>query len=131
MDAVWSPQSLTPGMCQVASRLHAAVAAEGLPARPGETWVGSTEVLESTFSKLKRLEGSYADDGFTTLSLALGALLGQRTEADVRQALDTRQMLDTVPKKVADNGCHRLLGTTVHLLRRRFVKPQNTNPSPG
>ena len=125
LDAVWSTlgstSPLTPGACEVASRLRVSVAAEGSPARPGETWVGSTEVLESTFGKLKRLEGSYSGDGFTTLTLALGALLGERTEADVRQALDA------VPQKVADTWCQRLLGTTVHMLRRRFVKPQNTN----
>jgi len=116
LDRVWSTQELTPGAREVAARLRASVCAEGSQAHLGETLVGSTEVLESTFGKLKRLEGSYSGDGFTSLSLVLGAILGERTEEQVQRALDA------VPKKLADNCCHRLLGTTVHMLRRLFVK---------
>ena len=116
LDRVWSTQALTPGAREVAARLRASVCAEGSQAQPGETLVGSTEVLESTFGKLKRLEGSYSGDGFTSLSLVLGAILGERTEEQVQQALDA------VPTKVVDNCCHRLLGTTVHMLRRLFTK---------
>jgi hypothetical protein len=115
LDRLWSTQELTPGAREVAARLRASVAAEATQAKPGETLVGSTEVLESIFGKLKRLEGSYAGDGFTSLALALGAIVGDRTEQQIQQALDT------VPKKVVATCTRRLLGTTVHQLRRLFV----------
>lgn len=87
--------------------------------------MGSTEVLESTFGKLKQLEGSYAGDGFTTLSLVPGAILGERSEEEVRPALDT------VPKKTAASLARQLLGTTQHQLRRLFIKTADSVPNPA
>lgn len=115
LDQVWAELELTPDAREVAGRLRAAVAREGQPAQAGETLVGSTEVLESTFGKLKRLEGNYAGDGFTGLSLALGAILSERTEQQVREALEA------VPQKEAVGWIQRLLGPTVQILRRAFV----------
>jgi hypothetical protein len=115
LELAWSEIAWTPGARDVAARLRAVVQSEGEQAQPGESLVGSTEVLESTFGTLKRLEGSYAGDGFTGLTLALGALVGERSEAQVREALNA------VPKKVAERWVKRLLGTTVQMLRRRFV----------
>jgi hypothetical protein len=65
--------------------------------------------------KLKRLEGRYAHDGFTGLSLALGALVGPSTEAPLHQALEA------MPKKAADGTVRRLIGTTVQMLRSTIV----------
>lgn len=124
LDRVWAELELTPGAGEVADRLRAAVAREGQQAQPGETLVGSTEVLESTFGKLKRLEGSFSGDGFTSLSLVLGAFLGEHTEQQVRQALDT------IPKKTADSFAKRLLGPTVQTLRRLFVKSADSVTDP-
>jgi hypothetical protein len=124
LDQVWAPLELTPGAHEVANRLRAAMAREGQQAQPRETLVGSTEVLESTFGKLKRLEGNFSGDGFTSLSLILGAFLGQRTEEQVRQALDT------IPRKAADSFAKRLLGPTIHTLRRLFIKSADSETNP-
>lgn len=115
LEGAWSQVEWTPGARDVAARLRTAVRTEGAQAKPGESLVGSTEVLESTFGTLKRLEGSYAGDGFTGLSLALGAILGNRSEEQVREALEA------VPKKEAEGWVKRLLGTTVQMFRRVFV----------
>jgi hypothetical protein len=115
LDAVWSKLEMMPGAHDVAARLRTAVRTEGAQAKPGEKLVASTEILESVFGKLKRLEGSYAGDGFTGLSLAVGALLGEATEAQAKEALEA------VPKKEADNWVQRVLGTTVQMFRRLFV----------
>ncbi len=120
LETAWSPIEWTPGARDVAARLKTAVRTEGVQAKPGEALVGSTEVLESTFGTLKRLEGSYAGDGFTGLTLALGALLGDRSEAQVRAALEA------VPKKEAEGWVKRLLGTTVQMFRRAFVGTSKT-----
>lgn len=115
LDAEWSKLEVTPGARDVAVRLRTAARIEGAQAKPGEKLVASTEVLESVFGKLKRLEGSYAGDGFTGLSLAVGALLGEATEEQAKEALDA------VPKKEADTWVKRVLGTTVQMFRRLFV----------
>jgi hypothetical protein len=115
LEAEWSKLEMTPGARDVAARLRTAVRTEGAQAKPGEKLVASTEVLESVFGKLKRLEGSYAGDGFTGLSLAVGALLGEATEAQAKEALEA------VPKKEAENWVKRVLGTTVQMFRRLFV----------
>jgi hypothetical protein len=73
LDAEWSKSEVTPGGRDVAARLRTAARTEGAQAKPGEKLVASMEVLESVFGKLKRLEGSYAGDGFTGLSWAVGA----------------------------------------------------------
>jgi len=115
LQAAWSQVEWTPGARDVAARLTTAVRVEGAQAEASESLVASTEVLESTFGRLKRLEGSYAGDGFTGLSLALGAILCDRSEEQVRAALDA------VPKKEADGWVKRLLGTTVQMFRLVFV----------
>lgn len=115
LDTAWSKLPLTGGARDVAARLRTAARTEGAQAKPGEKLLASTEVLESVFGKLKRLEGSYASDGFTGLSLAVGAFLGEATEEHVKEALDA------VPQKAADNWVKRLLGTTVQMCRRLFV----------
>jgi hypothetical protein len=120
LETAWSQIAWTPGARDVAARLKTAVRTEGAQAKPGEALVGSTEVLESTFGTLKRLEGSYAGDGFTGLTLALGALLGDRSEGQVRAALEA------VPKKEAEGWVKRLLGTTVQMFRRVFVGSDKT-----
>ena len=115
LDAEWSKLTMTPGGHDVAARLRTAVRTEGAQAKPGEALVASTEVLESIFGKLKRLEGAYAGDGFTGLSLALGALVGVQTEEQTQEALEA------VPKKEADGWVKRVLGTTVQMFRHMFV----------
>jgi hypothetical protein len=115
LEAEWSRLAMTPGARDVAARLRTSVRTEGAQAKPGEKLVASTEVLESVFGKLKRLEGCYAGDGFTGLSLAVGAFLGEATEAQAKEALEA------VPKKEADNWVKRVLGTTVQMFRHLFV----------
>lgn len=117
LDAAWSSLKLTQGTgaYDLAIRLRTAVRNEGAQARLGEKLVASTEVLESIFGKLKRLEGDYANDGFTGMTLALGAFLGERTEEQAREALEA------VPKKEAENWVKKVVGTTVQMFRRLFV----------
>jgi len=69
------------------------------------------------FRQLKRLEWDPRRQGFTAMVLALGAILGQPGEADVRQALEA----------VAQEGCpswlRQNLGLSTHVcvptLRRK------------
>jgi len=116
LGAAWAEVAWTPGAWDVAARLRASVRREGAQAAAGERLVGSTEVLESAFGKLKRVEGSYAGDGFTGLVLSLGAMTGTWSEADVCQALAA------VPQKKAEGWVKRVLGKSVQWFRRLFVE---------
>jgi hypothetical protein len=86
--------------------------------RPQERLVGSTEVLESAFGVQKRLARDQAASGLTGLSLALGAVLGQRAAATVRADLEA------TPEKKTQGWARRLLGKTVLWLRRLFFSEQ-------
>jgi len=43
----------------------------------GERLLGSSEIIESVFGKQKFLERNYAKEGFTTLILGIGAIVGK------------------------------------------------------
>ena len=117
LDAEWSQLKLAQGSgaYDLATRLRTAVRNDSVQAKPGEKLVASTEVLESIFGKLKRLEGDYAGDGFTGLTVALGAFLGEQTEQQTQEALEA------VPKKEAESWVKKMVGTTVQMFRRLFV----------
>ena len=84
------------------------------PKESGVTYVASTEVLESTFGKWKRIEGQQSQDGITGLSLALGATVGHWDEAETRRALEA------VPEKKVASWIERNLGKTVQWFRSQF-----------
>jgi hypothetical protein len=115
LEDSWGQLSDRPGTKMVAGSMRAYARKYGGQAQEGETLVGSTEVLESGFGKLKRLQGDASAAGFTGLVLALGALTGQTGEAEVRHALDA------VPTKQAEGWVKRTLGATLHWLRRQIL----------
>jgi hypothetical protein len=78
--------------------------------------VASSEVLESAFGKLKRLERDQSSDGLTGLVLALGAMMGTTSEEDLCQALEA------TPEKKVKNWVKNKLGETMQWLRRQFFR---------
>ena len=79
-------------------------------------FVASSEVLESAFGKLKRLERDQSGDGLTGLVLALGAMMGTMSQEDIRQAMEA------TPEKKAKNWVKGKLGQTMQWLRRQFFR---------
>ena len=80
--------------------------------RPGERLVGSSEIIESVFGKMKRLEQDQSKNGFTTLLLGLGALVSTTTSAMIQKALET------VPTKQVELWRQQTLGQTLQSKRR-------------
>jgi len=115
VETAWGPLSDRKGTQMVAGHLRVYARKYGGCAAAGETLVGSTEVLESSFGKLKRLEGEAAREGFTGLVLSVGALTGPLDEDTVRQALEA------APKKQAEGWVRRVLGTTLTWMRRQVL----------
>lgn len=85
-----------------------------------DRYVASTEVLESSFGKLKRLAHQQSDSGLTGLVLALGALVGAPTDDQVRAGLEAS------PQKAVDRWQETCLGRTVQWLRRRLLDTATT-----
>lgn len=108
----WGQLSDRTGTAMVVGHMRAYAKKYGKAAAAGERLLGSSEALESSFGKLKQLEGDASRGGFTGLVLALGAIVGNSSEADISEALEA------VPKKEAQAWIRRSLGTTITSRRR-------------
>ena len=87
------------------------VNAESQKAGVGTRMPGSTEILESSFGKLKEIEGSQRQSGFTSLILIWAALFGPTTSEVIRQALTE------VPVKLVKAWVRTSLGQTLQSKR--------------
>lgn len=88
------------------------VCGQSAAAAAGERLPGSTEVLESSFGKLKGLEGDHHSAGFTGMLLAWAALCGHTTADVIRQALTA------TPVKLVQRWIAQHLGPTLSSKRR-------------
>jgi hypothetical protein len=105
---------------RVAQQLLTFVETEAAKVAPHERFLGSSEVIESVFGKLKRLEQHQAQSGFTGLVLAAGALVSKTTPAVIEKALET------VPTRQVRQWCQQYLGPSVQAQRQqafRRIKP--------
>jgi hypothetical protein len=100
------------------------VTVESSKARIDERLPGTTEVLESSFGKLKALEDGQSKSGFTGLVLSLGAMVSKRTTKSIGEALEQCRVRDVW------NWCREKLGVTVRSLRKQaYAEPEcATNP---
>ena len=111
---------------RVAQHLLTFVEMESAKAAPHERFLGSSEVIESVFGKLKRLEHHQAHSGFTGLVLAVGALVSTTTHEVIQKALET------VPTRKVRQWCQQHLGPSVQAQRQqafRQLKPAEENQS--
>lgn len=74
---------------QIRSELLEFVKQESQKAGKNERLLGSSEVIESVFGKMKRLEQDQAKSGFTIFILSLAAVVSETTSEVVQQALET------------------------------------------
>ena len=84
------------------------------PTEKGVRFVASTEILESSFGKFKRIEGQQSQDGVTGLVLTMGAIVGKCSDADLKEALEK------TPEKKVDNWVAKVLGKSMQWFRRQF-----------
>ena len=113
LEPAWGEMGSRDSTVRIAERLRESVTTYQ-PQKPGERFVASTEILESAFGKLKRIERQQSQDGMTGLMLVVGAMMGTRTETDLREALDA------TPQKKVDNWVERALGHSMQWLRKQF-----------
>ena len=103
------------------------VGSQSSAATEGNRFPGSTEILESSFGKLKSLEGDHQKGGFTQLVLSYAALLGENTTDLIEKAINS------TPMKCVKAWCAAQLGTTVQSKRttaHRAVSPKKAQQNP-
>jgi hypothetical protein len=103
--------ALHPHVADFGERLLEFVRAESAKARPGERLLGSSEVIESVFGKLKHIEGAQAKQGFTGLVLSASAMVAPTTVGVMREAMETVSTAD------AQAWCRETLGPSVQAQR--------------
>jgi hypothetical protein len=111
------PQQLSPLIhnettASLRDELVSFVSQQSAQATVGERLPGSTEVLESSFGKLKAMEGDHQHGGFTGMILAWAALFGETTTELIARALSC------TPTKVVQRWLSTHLGPTLQSKRR-------------
>ena len=96
------------------------VNAESSKAGAGTRMPGSTEILESSFGKLKEIEGHQSRSGFTSLILVWAALFGATTSEVIRQALTD------IPVKIVKAWGRTNLGPTIQSKRTKLAHALRT-----
>lgn len=82
----------------------------------GRRMAGTTEILESSYGKLKIVEGSQSKSGFTSLVLVWAALFGTTTMDTIKAAMVT------TPTKLVHRWVRENLGLTVQSKRTQFAR---------
>lgn len=75
--------------------------------QPNEAWLGTSEAIESMFGKQKYIDRNYVKEGFTSLILGIGSLVGSMTIETVKEALNSTSVKDVT------QWCNDKLGKTV------------------
>jgi hypothetical protein len=119
LEAVWGEIGTRESTVRIVEQLRNYVT-RYQPTVEGARFVTSTEVLESCFGKLKRLEQDQSSNGITGLALALGAIVGTSSDAGLKEALDA------VPQKKAEGWIDRQIGKTTQWFRRQFFQQTKT-----
>lgn len=92
---------------------------ESLKARPNERLLGSSEVIESVFGKLKMLERDQVKGGFTGLLLGIPAFVSTMTIDVVKKAIET------VPTKKVHDWYKKNIGQSLQSKRKKIFSFQN------
>jgi hypothetical protein len=97
---------------KVQELLLAFVEEESSKAKPDERLLGSSEVIESLFGKLKGIEQDQAKSGFTNLLLSAAAIVSKTTEDVVEKALKAVRTKDVL------DWCKTKIGQSVQSMRK-------------
>ena len=91
---------------------------QGAKAEEGKLLVGSSEIIESAFSKLKLLDRECGNSGFTSSILGLAACFGATDYKSISKAFEQCDYKDVVA------WGKKNVGETIQKKRRQFLKPK-------
>lgn len=112
LEGWWTARMWLPHVTVFGETLLEFVRSESAKARPGERLVGSSEVIESVFGKLKHIEGAQSKQGFTGLVLSAAAIVAPTTVRVIQEALETVSTADV------QTWCRDVLGSSVQSQRK-------------
>lgn len=100
-NPLYSPKSVQAKAAN--DQLMTFVKEQALKAEEGEWLLGSSEIIESAFGKLKSLEHEQAKGGFTGMLLSLSACVGTISREMIEEALQaipTQKLLDWIKENI-------------------------------
>jgi hypothetical protein len=111
------------GACEYAGKLIDFVNEQSEIVPAGQVWIGSSEIIESLFGKLKCLEHDQSKGGFTSLILGAAACVGKIDADMVRAAM--------LQVKIADvnEWTKEQIGSTLLAKRRKAFGSRRKNKS--
>ena len=86
-----------------------------LNAKKGERLLGSSEIIESAFGKLKSLEQDQSKSGFTGMLLSLASIVSTTTEDVIKEALES------VPTKKVFEWLKKNIGQSVQSRKKKVI----------
>jgi len=89
---------------------------ESFKATPNERLLGSSEVIESVFGKLKRLEKDQAKNGFTAMLLSIAAMVSSTTKEVIQKAMES------IPAEKVPEWCDENIGQTLQSKRKKVFQ---------
>lgn len=101
--------------CEYAGKLVDFVREQSKIVPEGQVWIGSSEIIESLFGKLKCLEHDQSKGGFTSLVLGVAACVGKIDVDVVRAALKQVKTADV------DAWTNEQMGATLLSKRRKAL----------
>lgn len=117
LQTILAPLAQTERTQKVCHQLLAFVGAEAAKAKGHERLLGSSEIIESVFGRLKRIENAQAKSGFTGLLLCVCAMVAATTSEVIHKALET------VPTKSVRHWCRDQLGQSLQAKRKQAFHP--------
>ena len=112
-DPIFSPH--TDRAKRVGDELLSFIEEQSLKAKPGERLLGSSEIIESVFGKLKNLEQDQVKSGFTAMLLSLAAVVSKTSHDVIHRALET------VPTKKVFEWYKKNIGQSVQSKRKEIM----------
>lgn len=113
LKTVLAPLAQTERTQKICHQLLACVTEEASKAKLRERLLGSSELIESVFGRLKRIENAQAKSGFTGLILCVCAMVATTTGEVIHKALET------VPTKSVLHWCRDQLGQSLQAKRKQ------------
>ncbi len=101
--------------CEYAGKLIDFVNEQSKIVPEGQTWIGSSEIIESLFGKLKCLEHDQSKGGFTSLVLGIAACVGKIDVEVVKKAMVK------IRTKDVDEWTREQMGETLLSKRRKSL----------
>ena len=115
LDMVMKPFGFNLEACEYAGELIDFVHEQSKIIPAGQVWIGSSEIIESLFGKLKSLEHDQSKGGFTSLVLGVAACVG-KLDSDVVMAAMTQ-----IKTADVDAWTKEQIGTTLLSKRRKSL----------